>query len=450
MSWGPRSLRGQLVLWLLPLHLLTTAVVGTVFYVSYGVIVHGFMDGQMRALAHPYASRTCAELRAPPVPPAREMHDEGNFLIQLWCDGRPMQPEPEASLRPLPPLQATSGFSDVQGGDTLWRVYTATAGGGSGSPDVQVLQSGAFREGEVGGRALFASFSGLFLLPVALGVMALVVGRASCRLRDSARQLAQRDERSGAPLAQDVPTEIAPLVQAFESLLSRLRGALGAQRRFVQDAAHELRTPLTALGLQLENLRPHLRDAQAEFASLQHGMRRAQHLVEQMLSLSRQDAGATGAAHTLELRSLLRASIAQALVLADRRGVEIGLLDEVGAPLELQAAESDLRSLFDNLLDNALRHSPPGSEIELRLSEDGRGARWVDLIDAGPGLPETMRERVFDRFFRMPDAPPGGSGLGLAIARQAGLRHGLHIELRARDDGRRGLVARVHLPQGAP
>jgi len=219
------------------------------------------------------------------------------------------------------------------------------------------------------------------------------------------------------------------------------------QRRFVQDAAHELRTPLTALNLQLENLRPHMASAQAEFQQLQQGMHRAEHLVEQMLSLSRQEAArTTGDGALLDLRALLRASIGQAMALADRRGVEVAFVDQVGGPVMLNAVEGDLRSLFDNLIDNALRHAPAGSEVELRLAAGEGGARWVDVQDGGPGLPETMRERVFDRFFRMPDAPAGGSGLGLAIARQAGLRHGLRIELRGRDDGRSGLVARVHLP----
>ena len=263
---SPRSLRGQLVLWLLPLHLLTTAIVGGVFYVSYGAIVHGFMDGQMRALAQSYASRDCADLRAPPPLAGWEVHEAGNFVVQLWCGGDALAPVPVG-----PALQPRPGWID----DGTWRVYSMPAPAGSRMPDVQVLQSEAFRREEVGGRALFASLSGLLLLPVALGVMVLVVGRASCRLRDSARQLAQRDEHSGAPLAQTVPSEIAPLVQSFEGLLARLREALGAQRRFVQDAAHELRTPLTALSLQLENLRPHLTKAGPEFraAAARHAPR---------------------------------------------------------------------------------------------------------------------------------------------------------------------------------
>jgi signal transduction histidine kinase len=327
----------------------------------------------------------------------------------------------------------------VQASGSPWHVYTAAASGSE--VRVQVAQSLLFRQREVSARTFLASLVGLLLLPISVMVTVRVVGRTSRRLEQSAQQLARRDEHSGAVADLQVPCEIEPLVQAFEGVLARLRGALAAQRRFVQDAAHELRTPLTALSLQLENLRPHLQSAGSDFEQLQQGMRRASHLLDQMLSLSRQDLAPSLPPQPLDLRELLRASIALGLAEADRRGVEMGFVDAADGAVVLPAVEGDLRSLFDNLISNALRHTPPGGEVELRLTP-----RWVDIVDSGPGLPEAMRERVFDRFFRMPDAPPGGSGLGLAIARQAGLRHGLRIELRARDDGQTGLVARVHLP----
>lgn len=432
MKAWPRSLRGQLVLWLLPLHLVTTAVLAWMFQRNYAETVYHFMDGQMQALAQFNATRSCASLAPPPPPlPPDAVHEGGEFVVQLWCAQDPAR---QASNMPSVnlPLQGAPGWHELPAAGRHWRVYTAPDTGGE--VRVQVLQSFAFRHLEVGGRSFFASLVGLLLLPVSLGVLALVVGRASRRLRQAAQQLARRDAHGAAPPGPPLPSEIEPLVQAFESLLA-------AQRRFVQDAAHELRTPLTALNLQLENLRPQLAAAPADFEQLQQGMRRARHLVDQMLSLSRQDLAPGAAGMALDLRALLRASIGQAMAEADRRAIDVGFVDELQGPLTLQAQEGDLRSLFDNLLSNALRHTQPGGEVEIRLT-----AHWVDIVDSGPGLPEAMRERVFDRFFRMPDAPPGGSGLGLAIARQAGLRHGLRIALRAREDGRSGLVARVHLP----
>jgi two-component system OmpR family sensor kinase/two-component system sensor histidine kinase QseC len=114
----------------------------------------------------------------------------------------------------------------------------------------------------------------------------------------------------------------------------------------------------------------------------------------------------------------------------------------------VHAPAAELRSVFDNLLDNALRYAPEGGVVDVRLHEVG-GHAVVDVLDNGPGIPEASIGRVFDRFFRVPGSPAGGSGLGLAIARTAAERHGLRIELCNRaeaEGGGSGLMARVHLP----
>ncbi|MCY1378481.1 Adaptive-response sensory-kinase SasA [compost metagenome] len=130
------------------------------------------------------------------------------------------------------------------------------------------------------------------------------------------------------------------------------------------------------------------------------------------------------------------------MVLADARRIDVGFEGLTAAVVHAPAAE--LRSVFDNLIDNALRYAPEGGVVDVRLHRvDGQAV--VDVLDNGPGIPPTELERVFDRFFRVPGAAVGGSGLGLAIARTAAERHGLRIELRNRDDGP-GLRARVVLP----
>ncbi|QPF72237.1 HAMP domain-containing protein [Roseateles sp. DAIF2] len=451
--YRPRSLRGQLLLWLVPLHLLAAVAAGWNFHACYSRLVYTFMDGQMAALAHSHAARSAAEVAKaapPPVVSDKQLYKWGSFIVQLWSgDGRLL-----ASSRPdiAVPLQTAPGYQDLAPSpataDQGWRVYTASPEPAGGDRlHVQVLQSSRFLSEEVAARALQAGLPIALLLPVLLLVLWLVVGRSSRHLHELAQQVAQRDEGS---LQQQIaltrlPEEIAPLVAAFNSLLARLREAFAAQRRFVQDAAHELRTPMAAVSLQLENLRPDVPPGppQQQLAQLEAGLRRAQHLVEQLLRLSRQEAPASAPpAEPLDLTELLRDSIGQLMVLADRRGIEVGFDGRI-AP-RLRAAPSDLRSLFDNLLDNALRYTPPGGQVEVRLhAPEDRPV--VDIIDSGPGLPPEMRERVFDRFFRMPGASAGGSGLGLAIARAAGARHRLRIELLARDDGAPGLLARIHL-----
>jgi two-component system OmpR family sensor kinase/two-component system sensor histidine kinase QseC len=222
-----------------------------------------------------------------------------------------------------------------------------------------------------------------------------------------------------------------------------MRNSLTAQRRFMQDAAHELRTPMAAIGLQIENLRAHVPagDAAERFAQLESGVKRAQHLIEQLLRLSRQDAPTASARGPVDVAALLRDSVGQMMVLADQRQVDVGFEGRI-APL-VTAPTAELRSVFDNLIDNAVRYAPQGGVVDVRLHMvDGHAV--VDVLDDGPGIPSDQLDRVFDRFFRVTGAPVGGSGLGLAIARAAALRNGLRIVLANRSDGA-GLLARVYL-----
>ena len=448
-GWRPRSLRARLLAWLVGLHLLAIAATVWLSYVAYGRLVNNFMDDQMRLVAESHATHH----RLPSLQPVSsdDVVQRGAFVVQVWsADGGTLQATSWSGL--ALPLQPQPGFGDVRlgPGDTGgWRVYTLAAEPPDGSPRVQVVQNDGFRRHRIVRRALLESLPILLLLPITLGLLWAIVSAASRSLRIVARDLAAQDEASpdGVPVAR-VPEEIAPLVAAFNSLLGRLRGALSAQRHFMQDAAHELRTPMAAIGLQIENLRAHVPhgDAAERFAQLEGGVRRAQHLIEQLLRLSRQESSTEPEApESLDVASVLRDSVAQLMVVADRRRIDIGFEGETSATVTAPPAE--LRSVFDNLIDNALRHSPEGGVVDVRLHEvEGRPV--VDVLDNGPGIPPELIDRAFDRFFRVPGNPTDGCGLGLAIARMAALRNGLRIALSNRSDDARGgtgLVARVYL-----
>ena len=444
-GWRPRSLRARLLAWLVALHLLAIAATVWLSYVAYGRLVNNFMDDQMRLVAESHATHH----RLPTLQPVSsdDVVQRGAFVVQVWsADGGTLQATSWTGL-PLP-LQAVPGFGDVRlgpGDAGRWRVYTLAAEPPDGSPRVQVVQSDSFRRHRIVRRALLESLPILLLLPITLGLLWAIVSAASRSLRIVARDLAAQDEASpdGVPVAR-VPEEIAPLVAAFNSLLGRLRGTLATQRHFMQDAAHELRTPMAAIGLQIENLRAHVSqgDAAERFAQLEGGVRRAQHLIEQLLRLSRQDAPAAGARGPVDLALLLRDSVGQLMVLADQRRVDVGFEGRVTPWISAPAA--DLRSVFDNLIDNAVRYALEGGVVDVRLhTVDGQPV--VDVVDDGPGIAADQLERVFDRFYRVAGAPAGGSGLGLAIAQAAALRNGLRIVLANRSD-RSGLLARVHLP----
>ncbi|MET3517016.1 signal transduction histidine kinase [Pseudacidovorax sp. 1753] len=443
------SLGRRLLGWLVMLHLVAGLLTTWGAYAVYGRIIEGLRDDQMRSLAESYAGRR--HVRELPTVDAEAIARRGALVVQLWTpDGRQQE---AASAELAVPLQAQPGFVELRTGplpEQRWRVYTAPADGVD-RLRVQVLQSRAFRQQRSLKRALAEGLPILALLPATLLLQWLVVWRGSRALRAVAREVAAQDERSprGMP-PERVPAEIRPLVQAFNAVLGRLRAALQAQQRFVADAAHELRTPFTAIGLQLDNLRPHIPDgpARQSFAQLEAGVSRAQRLQAQLLRLSRQEAAEPLQPEAVPLVPLLRDAVAQFSEMAEQRHVDLGFrtapelqsLQRPGSPVEL-------RSLFDNLLDNAVRHSLPGGCVDLVLHALPTGEPVVDVVDEGPGIAEDVLPRVFDRFYRAPGAAVGGSGLGLAIAASVARRHGLRIALinRRGPEHRSGLRARVHL-----
>ena len=441
----PASLRGRLLRWLVAVNLLAMVVTAWLSYLAFDRSIQQFMDDQMLLVARSHAAQQA-------VSPLVQLTDEevvhrGAMVVQLWThDGSELLASswPGAVL----PLQTPPGFHQAADADKVggWRVYTAPPANATGMPRVQVLQSHGYRLGRVVRRALWEGLPILLWLPVALCMLWVVVATVSRALREVASEVATQDERSpsGLPLAR-VPEEIAPLVAAFNGLLARMRASLEVQQRFVADAAHELRTPVAAVRLQIDNLRAHVPagEAASRFAQLEAGVLRTQHLVAQLLALSRQEAppDATATSVEVDVASLLREALASLLPLADRRGIDVGFEGTLTATV--RAPRAELRSVFDNLVDNAIRYAPEGGTVDVVLhAVDGHPV--VDVVDDGPGIAPALRERVFDRFFRVAGAPSGGSGLGLAIARAAAQRHGLWIELLPRE-GRTGLVARVHL-----
>jgi two-component system, OmpR family, sensor kinase len=443
--WRPRSLRARLLAWLIALNILALAATAWFSYLAFGRLVNNFMDDQMQLVADSHATHR----RLPVLKPVslEDALQRGDFIVQVWSGDGGVQ---LASSWPglAVPLQQEAGFSEFKTGPGAagsWRIYTAAPDPAEGAPRVQVVQNDTFRRNRIVRRAFLESLPLLLLLPVTLLILLVIVAAASRSLRSVAREVAAQDVDGPAELAvARVPEEIAPLVAAFNSLLARLRAALSNQRRFMEDAAHELRTPMAAIGLQIENLRSHVSkgDAAERFAQLEGGVGRAQHLIEQLLRMARQDAQGASPRSSVDVASLLRESVGQMMVLADRRAVDVGFEGRV-AP-QIVAPPADLRSVFDNLIDNAVRHAPQGGVVDVRLHVvDGHAV--VDVLDNGPGIPPEQLSRVFDRFFRVPGAPPGGSGLGLAIAQAAARHHGMRIELSNRQDGP-GLLARVYLP----
>jgi signal transduction histidine kinase len=415
-------------------------------------MVGAFMDEQMEQLGASIAAQE--ERVALPLHSADRVHTSGIYIAQVWSPQGRLEATSLPSLQV--PLQATPGFTDEIIGGKAWRIYTAPSGGNAGWR-VQVLQSGEFRKHLAFERAGAAFAPVMILLPLALFVLWGVAATLSREVHAIGRQAAQQDENSISELPlRGVPQEIAPLVESFNTLLARLRDAFAAQKRFVQDAAHELRTPITAVALQLENVRRDMPPGacQQSFAQLEAGVSRAQRLVDQLLKVSRNEAiAAQEPPVAVDLQAQVHQSVQGLIALADQKHIDLGMVDEerLPAPPVLRCAASDLRSVLDNLIENALRYTPEGGVVDVRLSTSASGGPVIEVVDTGPGIPHDQLGRVFDRFFRVPGNDSRGSGLGLSIAQRAAHRCGLRIVLRNRQD-RSGLIARVepHAAGAAP
>jgi two-component system sensor histidine kinase TctE len=227
------------------------------------------------------------------------------------------------------------------------------------------------------------------------------------------------------------PSEIAPLVHAFNRLLAQLRESTGMQQRFLADAAHELRTPLAGLQMHLELLlqRSLAADVHREIESMHGATLRASHLANQLLALAKAEAGANviSSFREIDLRSLAQDGAEEWIYRAIGRGIDLGF-DLHDAPVAGDPVS--LRELLDNLIDNALRYTPTGGSVTVCTGYQAE-LPFLSVEDTGPGIPIWAREKVFERFFRLEGSPGDGSGLGLAIVKEVANQHGARLRLDA-------------------
>jgi two-component system sensor histidine kinase QseC len=342
---------------------------------------------------------------------------------------------PEAPFAPQAP-----GFSTQTLGQHQWRVFTLQAGG----VWIQVAERDDVR-GELAEKLAYAAVAPLIAgIPLLLVLFSLLIRYGLAPLSGLARQVAARQPGSVAPIRlARTPAEVAPLVDALNGLLGRVREALERERRFTADAAHELRTPLAALKVHAQNAAraDSAGEREASLERMLAGLERTVHLAEQMLAYSR--AAAPGDAAGLE-QVPLRALAAEAMDTVQPRAQERRVALQLdcapqAADFAVRGERHKLLSLLTNLIDNAVRYGPAGGRVDIALRRDGAGAVFC-VADEGPGILPALRERVFESYYRVPGAGGAGSGLGLAIAKEIAQAHGARIAV---EDGPGGRGARV-------
>ncbi len=272
------------------------------------------------------------------------------------------------------------------------------------------------------------------------------------RLRQASRALADGalDSRVAGSMGRR-RDEIADLGHDFDHMAARLQAQIEAQRRLLRDLSHELRSPLARLQVALGLARRQGGEAVApQLDRIGRDLERMEALIGQMLSLSRTEAQAGGSPpRELDLAALLQEVVQDAALEAAQKGCRIDC--HAPASLPIRGHPELLRRALENLLRNAIRHTPAKGSVEIRL-ERLEGGVHLEVSDTGPGVPEEELERIFEPFVRLDEArghDSGGHGLGLAIARAAVLAHQGRIRARNRPGG--GLYVEIELPrEGSP
>ena len=430
------SMRRRLLFWLLSSVLVGGIAAAAVVFFQARSEANELFDYQLRQLALTLCDRTFS---ARELAEALKDEEASDFMIQVWGrDGtRLYVSHPHLRV----PGAVQLGFSNIETPEAKWRVFAIQQRGLT----IQVAQPAAVRDDLAYAAAWRTLMPFLFALPLMGLLIWRLVGHEVAFLESTAQAIAKRSPESLEPIGGErVPEEIQPLVGALNELLGRLGSALAHQRQFIADAAHELRTPLTALRLQLQLAERARDDAERERAHgmLREGIARAVHLVEQLLTLARQDPEAPIAASVeIDVAELARTIAEAEEAAAAEKG--LALTARGDAPVLVRGDRAALRALLENLVDNAIRYTPSG-RVEVRAYLKGKDA-VLEVEDSGTGIPAEERSRVFDRFYRGESAAQRGTGLGLAIVRSIAERHGGTVELLDPPSGQ-GLLARVKIP----
>ncbi|MCS0615585.1 sensor histidine kinase N-terminal domain-containing protein [Massilia kyonggiensis] len=274
------------------------------------------------------------------------------------------------------------------------------------------------------------------ILPVILALVWFALSRGLSPLAQLQERIRARPPDDLSPIdSRQVPEEISPLVGSLNDMLARLAHTIDAQKRFIADAAHQMKTPLAGMRMQselaLRQIDPN--EIHRSLEQLAKSSESATRLVNQLLALARAEnqphAGQT--LEPLDLAALARDVVQDWVQASFAHEIDLGY-EVIGDPPEIDGSAMMLRELLSNLIDNALRYTPPGGSVTVRVrgTNIGNGNQaLLEVEDTGPGIAPSERHRVFERFYRILGSSAPGSGLGLAIVREIAQQHGADIEI---------------------
>lgn len=361
--------------------------------------------------------------------------------FQLWDqNGTLRYRSANASQTPLAPLNKT-GFGWQNNAGEVTRTFNL--------PDAQgamriIVSEPLKHRQEISSQFFWGLFLfSLLLLPLAYFGVRLIVARALTPVNHCVDQVNTLDTQNLRGVELDnVPQEIEPLVQALNSAISRIQDGVSREKRFTADAAHELRTPLAGIKANIQLLQKYLSPDQPQEHEVMldtlEGVDRCTRMINQLLAMSRSDAmrGDPSAAGSIDLLKIIMDVFELEKMHAKSRAVKLSWLFDPNSEVELAefafvhltGYSTAMELLIRNLVNNGIVYQPTGGEVQVRLScqhtaHPNRVKVRVSVLDRGPGIPESQRERIFDRFYRATPGQANGSGLGLSICREVAELH---------------------------
>jgi two-component system sensor histidine kinase TctE len=275
------------------------------------------------------------------------------------------------------------------------------------------------------------------VLPIVLALVWFALARGLSPLAQLQERIRARGSDDLSPIdSRQVPEEITPLVRSLNEMLARLSLSIEMQKRFIADAAHQMKTPLAGMRMQSElALRQTDQDEiHRSLEQLAKSSESATRLVNQLLALARaENQPQAGAAHLpADLAELARSAVRDWVPASFNYRIDLGFegpdYANASGEVPIDGNPTMLREMLSNLIDNALRYTPAGGAVTVRVrSTEDRAV--VEVEDTGPGIPPAERSNVFQRFYRILGSSAEGSGLGLAIVREIAQQHGADIDI---------------------
>jgi signal transduction histidine kinase len=446
------SLRRHLTYWLLgPLLLLVAA--GS--FVSYRIALSAankaydsaLLDPALAIASHLKANGNQLELDLPSIAiEALRIDTEDRVYYQVLgprdelIAGTPRLPAPPEHLHPGEHIyyDATLEGEGVRIAARGVKVETGTA-------IVQVAETLIKRDKLVLELLVASTVPQVLIAFAAVALLWLGIGQGLRPLDRLRGEIAARSPRDLRPFSErDKPQEVHSLIAALNQLLSRLNAAIASQQRFIANAAHQLRTPLAGLKTHAELARrqPSTSELRSLLDMIAGETQRTSHLVNQLLTLARAEPGETQGGQPVNLHEIVGRDVRDWVQRAVGQNIDLGFELEdawtLGEPLLL-------REMAANLLDNALAYTQAGGSVTVRTGvRDGESV--LEVEDNGPGIPESEREKVFERFYRVAATGGEGCGLGLSIVSEIAGRHNARVDL-GPPAGGRGTLVRVVFPR---